>query len=54
MERIYQIMHKSGHNEDGRKLQKFFFVWLFVTAKGRHNEAGLRKLQKSGFSWIFF
>jgi hypothetical protein len=25
----------------------------FVTVKSRHNAAGFRKLQKSGFSWHF-
>jgi hypothetical protein len=45
---------KSGHNEDDwRKLQQSFFIWLFVKAKSRHNAAGFRKLQKSGFSWLF-
>jgi hypothetical protein len=49
----------TKRSQKGGKIHHFaiegvsFFIWLFVTAKSRHNAAGFRKLQKSGFSWLF-
>jgi hypothetical protein len=41
-----QVPHCDGHNCN--------HFWLrFVTVKISHNAAGFRKLQKSGFSWLF-
>jgi hypothetical protein len=36
---------KCGHNENGYRFQKSFFIWS--------QWAGLRKLQKTGFSCLF-
>jgi hypothetical protein len=42
-----QVPHCDGHNCN--------HLWLrFVTDKSGHNAAGFRKLQKSGFSWLFW
>jgi hypothetical protein len=42
-----QVPHCDGHNCN--------HLWLrIVTAKSGHNAAGLRKLLKSGFSWLFW
>jgi hypothetical protein len=43
---ITQVPHCDGHNCN--------HLWLrIVTAKIGHNAAGLKKLLKSGFSWLF-